>query len=230
MLPFSRSASCSPEPLRLSDEVKKEYLPDNNVQHCSDEEEFDHYGTSDGLFWAPFPEAVANLYEQLGKNSGVAEFDWKEDLERRRLYQDYEAYRKTLSSTPAEVKVEAPEVTDFDFDLEDETKPKLSRSFGKSATPKGGGKKKTTSLAGILSNMERHRIMDQMDTVQPRVPGNTATRPKFQMIRTRGQGEAVRPKYQRDRTGSTEHGDNVPDFHNMATIRARAPNDTNSPL
>jgi len=51
-----------------------------------------------------------------------------------------------------------PEATDFDF--EEEAAPQISR-LGKSPALKGGGKKKTTSLAGILSNMERHRIMDQ---------------------------------------------------------------------
>lgn len=50
MLPFSRSASSSPQPLHLSDEVKEEYLPDGFIQQCSDEEEFDHYGISVRLY------------------------------------------------------------------------------------------------------------------------------------------------------------------------------------
>jgi hypothetical protein len=50
-----------------------------------------------------------------------------------------------------------------DFDFEEETPPsmlKLSKSLGAS---KPTGTKKRTTLAGILSNMERHRNIEKMD-------------------------------------------------------------------
>lgn len=46
-----------------------------------------------------------------------------------------------------------------EYDYEDEGTPTLRPT---KATPKGSAKKKTTSFASIISNMERHRIIEQM--------------------------------------------------------------------
>ena len=68
-----------------------------------------------------------------------------------------------------------PEADDFDF--EEESTPQLRRP-GKSPALKGGAKKRTTSLAGILSNMQRHRIMDQKESEDRPTPvATTATAP-----------------------------------------------------
>jgi len=69
-----------------------------------------------------------------------------------------------------------PEATDFDF--EEESTPLMRRVPGKTVPLKRSIKKKTSSLTGILANMERHRIMDKMaseDSPTPTTTSNTTT-------------------------------------------------------
>lgn len=40
----------------------------------------------------------------MGKNDGILELKWKEDLERRKQYQEYRAYKKENPSPPPVVK------------------------------------------------------------------------------------------------------------------------------
>jgi len=128
------------------------------LAECSDEEEFGKLGVKCGNTWSPFPSEISTLYEQVAKKS--LEFTWKWTGERSNPDDEV-----TTVCTPQQNIITAtteaePEATDFDFEEEVKPTPHLSR-FGKSTALKGGGKKKTSSLAGILSNMKRHRILDQ---------------------------------------------------------------------
>lgn len=64
------------------------------------------------------------------------------------------------------------ESDDFAFDMDEESPTSLT-------TPKSGSMfkskmtaKRKTTLAGILSNMERHRIIERQDNSSPKAPTN----------------------------------------------------------
>lgn len=51
----------------------------------------------------------------------------------------------------------------YDFDFDDEISPVVpAKLSSKMSTPKGTNKKRTT-MAGIVANMEKHKLMDKMD-------------------------------------------------------------------
>jgi len=151
---------------------------DSILADWSDEEEYLKIGeVYEGHAWAPKPAKVIELYERLS-SSKVIELEWKVG-ERRKAEDDLSNQVQQVEQVPM-TKGSEPEATDFDF--EEENVPQLRRlGIGKSQSLKGGAKKKTTSLAGILSNMERHRIMDQKATAtgdaMPRAVKTSATTP-----------------------------------------------------
>jgi hypothetical protein len=110
--------------------------------------------------WAPEPEEVLHLFEELKKNK-YFNFNW-ECPGRRNPYEEEQPVPEPekISNASKETEVEAD-----DFDFEEESTP-LPRRPSKAPLTllKGSAKKRTTSLAGILSNMERHRIMDKMQS------------------------------------------------------------------
>lgn len=144
------------------------------LAECSDEEEYSKLGTQVDHYWSPYPEAVISLYEKISQNT-VLEFNWKCTSGRRNPDDESMTYAVSSQQSLPKSKETEPQATDYDF--EEESTPQLSR-FGKAnPTPKGGGKKKTTSLAGILSNMEKHRILDQKTKVLSRFPGPASQKP-----------------------------------------------------
>ncbi|KAJ9589613.1 hypothetical protein L9F63_017198 [Diploptera punctata] len=123
---------------------------------CSDDE---NYGAQGKDMWEPSVTDILNLYEQVDKE-GVLELEWQCPGRRvpspaqDEFYQEDEA---SLESKPEEK-------SDFDF-MDEMSSPKFTfaqRRTGEGG-PKGSAKKKTTSLDGILSNIRRHRKLEEME-------------------------------------------------------------------
>ncbi|ODN04617.1 PAXIP1-associated glutamate-rich protein 1A [Orchesella cincta] len=131
-------------------------MDDVILAECSDEEEFARSGSSYGNTWSPKVHEVELLYQRI-KNEKVIEFRWKPPPRRN-------PNEKLKSSEECEKPV--VELLDesgaYDFDFDDDAGPLPQKLPSKSNTPKNVTKKRTTTLAGIVANMEKHRIMDKM--------------------------------------------------------------------
>ncbi|CAG7823014.1 unnamed protein product [Allacma fusca] len=117
--------------------------------------------------WAPEPEEVLQLFDELKKIKYFS-FNW-ECPGRRNPYEEEQEVPEPEKITDASKEAEV-EADDFDFEEESTPVPRRPSKVSLSLL-KGSAKKRTTSLAGILSNMERHRIMDKMQS------GDSASNP-----------------------------------------------------
>ncbi|CAL8122915.1 unnamed protein product [Orchesella dallaii] len=131
-------------------------MDDVILAECSDEEEFARSGLSYGNTWSPKVNEVEALYQRI-KNERVIEFYWRPPPRRN-------PNEKQKSSEESEKPV--VELLDdsgaYDFDFDDDAGPLPQKLPSKSNTPKSTTKKRTTTFAGIVANMEKHRIMDKM--------------------------------------------------------------------
>ncbi|KAG8232484.1 hypothetical protein J437_LFUL011253 [Ladona fulva] len=125
---------------------------------CSDDERYE--GKIKGSRgWEPSAEEIIRLYETLDKG-GTFELEWQCPGRRAPspaeadYYPDEEESQESLPQ----------EKSDFDFaeEFSGSTPTPPRRAIG-AGTPKGSAKKKTTSLDGVLSNMRRHRLIQQME-------------------------------------------------------------------
>ncbi|KAI8429390.1 hypothetical protein MSG28_000033 [Choristoneura fumiferana] len=130
---------------------------------CSDEE-LENCGTTIGKTWTLEPNELEELYNNIDKNGSVA-LEWKCPG------------RRAPSPVPVakENKVEVPvspvreEKSDFDF-MDEMSSLRLRVRREGEDTLRGSAKKKTTSFDGILSNLIRHKRIEQMEK-----QGNTPT-------------------------------------------------------
>jgi len=140
------------------------------LAECSDEEEF-KLGNSHKSVWCPKLEEIEGLYKTVKANK-ILELEWR-CTGRRDPNENTHEITAEVENCQIVPTTKDSEADDFDFEVEEEL-PKM-----KSATKPGpmfkakSSTKKTTTLAGILSNMERHRIIDKMEQPQPSsVPNN----------------------------------------------------------
>jgi len=125
------------------------------LAECSDDEEFEKCGISHGNYWGPNPQELEKFYELITSKK-VLELNWKCPGMRDPSDEEKTPQEK---DEPEELPENEKESNDFDF--KEESTPFLRRVPGKPNLLKGSAKKKTTSLAGILSNMQRHRKINE---------------------------------------------------------------------
>lgn len=134
---------------------------------CSDDE-LSKNGVTIGKSWMPDPSELEELYKNIDK-CGILALEWKCPG------------RRAPSSVPVS-KENQPEVlmspvreekSDFDF-MDEMSSLRLRVRRDGEHTLRGSAKKKTTSFDGILSNMIRHKRIEQMEK-QGTTPGTPST-------------------------------------------------------
>ncbi|XP_059487254.1 PAXIP1-associated glutamate-rich protein 1 [Neocloeon triangulifer] len=121
---------------------------------CSDDE---RYAAKDekSSNWIPAASEIQRMFETLEKRQ-VLDISWQCPGKR-----NPKAEEGNLVTNELEEEEEIPNNTDFDFADETAT-PKLRRSLDPNA--RGSARKKTTSLDSVLSNMRRHRQLEESDS------------------------------------------------------------------
>lgn len=123
---------------------------------CSDDE-LTKQGTNIGKSWTLDPDELEELYNNIDKK-GTLNLEWK-------------CSGRRAPSPVLEVKENKPEVpespvrvekSDFDF-MDEVSSLRLRVRREGEDTLRGSAKKKTTSFDGILSNMIRHKRIEQME-------------------------------------------------------------------
>lgn len=139
----------------------------------------------DSLDWFPSPQRVAELYSALATGPGYLELEWKLPPGGRRppsqQQEQQEEVGKDAQAGEDKEEGEDKEATEaaqdnFDFDDSDSfsggpggaggllSTPHQRRLPGAASQLRGSARKKTTSLDGVLSNMRRHKIMEEEGT------------------------------------------------------------------
>jgi len=145
----------SPPVLKVTSNHTSTKMEDVLLAECSDDEELSRCGLSYGHNWSPKIEELEVLYQRI-KNEKVLELQWK--CPGRRNPNE----EQKVSEESQKPVVEAMDASDaYDFEFDDDAGPVPQKLTPKSATPKSTTKKRTT-LAGIVANMERHKIMDKI--------------------------------------------------------------------
>ncbi|XP_063235775.1 PAXIP1-associated glutamate-rich protein 1 [Bacillus rossius redtenbacheri] len=111
---------------------------------------------SDDDSYEPSPEEIIELYDTL-EAEGVLELEWQCPGRRP----PSPAQNEFLQEEEEDLELKPEEKSDFDF--KDEMSAPSFTPRRVEGGPKGSAKKKTTSLDGILSNMRRHRQMEEME-------------------------------------------------------------------
>jgi len=107
--------------------------------------------------YLPSPEVIVKLYETLDKGESL-DLDWRNPGRRP------PTPAKIEQPAEAEQTLQEEENKDFDFDeegLEGLLVTPQRRLPGSEL--KGSARKQTTSLTSVLSNMKRHRQIEEMD-------------------------------------------------------------------
>ncbi|XP_013187949.1 PAXIP1-associated glutamate-rich protein 1 [Amyelois transitella] len=134
---------------------------------CSDDE-LSKTGVFIGKNWMPDPAELEELYNSIGK-SGSLNLEWK--CPGRRAPTPVPVSNANQPEMPASPARE--EKSDFDFMDEVNSLSLRVRRDGED-TLRGSAKKKTTSFDGILSNMIRHKRIEQMEK-QGNTPGTPSS-------------------------------------------------------
>ncbi|KAM3956600.1 PTIP binding protein Pa1 [Aphomia sociella] len=123
---------------------------------CSDDE-LSKCGITIGKSWMPDPAELEELYKNI-ENSGTLSLEWK--CPGRRAPSPVPVSKTNQSEMP--VSPVREEKSDFDFMDEVNSLNLRVRKEGED-TLRGSAKKKTTSFDKILSNMIRHKRIEQME-------------------------------------------------------------------
>lgn len=123
---------------------------------CSDDE-LSKCGVFIGKNWMPDPAELEELYKTIDKN-GTLNLEWK--CPGRRAPSPVPVSKENQPEIP--VSPIREEKSDFDFMEEVSSLHLRVRRDGEDAL-RGSAKKKTTSFDGILSNMIRHKRIEQME-------------------------------------------------------------------
>ncbi|XP_053602013.1 PAXIP1-associated glutamate-rich protein 1 [Plodia interpunctella] len=136
---------------------------------CSDDE-LSKSGVFIGKNWMPDPAELEGLYKSIDK-SGTLNLEWK--CPGRRAPTPVPVSNSNQPEMPASPVRE--EKSDFDFMDEVNSLSLRVRRDGED-TLRGSAKKKTTSFDGILSNMIRHKRIEQMEKqATPGTPSSNAS-------------------------------------------------------
>lgn len=138
---------------------------------CSDDE-ISKSGLFIGKNWMPEPAELEELYKALDK-SGTLPLEWK--CPGRRPPSPVPTSKENQPELPASPIRE--EKSDFDFMDEVNSLRLRVRREGED-TLRGSAKKKTTSFDGILSNMIRHKRIEQMEkqaNTSPSTPSSSGS-------------------------------------------------------
>lgn len=123
---------------------------------CSDDE-LSKSGVYIGKHWMPDPAELEDLYKAIEK-SGTLSLEWK--CPGRRAPSPAPVSKENQPEVPSSPIRE--EKSDFDFMDEVNSLRLRVRREGED-TLRGSAKKKTTSFDGILSNMIRHKRIEQLE-------------------------------------------------------------------
>ncbi|GBP84723.1 PAXIP1-associated glutamate-rich protein 1 [Eumeta japonica] len=139
---------------------------------CSDDE-ISKAGVFDGSYWTPDPLELEELYNSIDKN-GTLPLEWK--CPGRRAPSPVAVNKESQPELP--VSPTREERSDFDFMEEVNSLRLRVRRDGEDAL-RGSAKKKTTSFDGILSNIIRHKKIEQMEKqaniTSPILPSTSAS-------------------------------------------------------
>ncbi|XP_059051393.1 PAXIP1-associated glutamate-rich protein 1 [Achroia grisella] len=123
---------------------------------CSDDE-LSKAGITIGKNWMPDPAELEELYKNIEK-TGTLNLEWK--CPGRRAPSPVAVSKSNQLEMP--VSPVREEKSDFDF-MDEVNSLKLRVRREGEDTLRGSAKKKTTSFDGILSNMIRHKRIEQME-------------------------------------------------------------------
>lgn len=137
---------------------------------CSDDE-LSKSGILVGKHWMPDPNELEDLYKNIDK-SGTVSLNWK--CPGRRAPSPLHVSKENQPEMPASPVRE--EKSNFDF-MDEVSSLRLRVRREGEDTLRGSAKKKTTSFDGILSNMIRHKRIEQMEKQAntPSTPSSSAT-------------------------------------------------------
>lgn len=137
---------------------------------CSDDE-LSKSGVLIGKHWMPDPNELEEFYKGIDK-SGTVSLNWK--CPGRRAPSPVHVSKENRPEVPASPVRE--EKSDFDF-MDEVSSLRLRVRREGEDTLRGSAKKKTTSFDGILSNMIRHKRIEQMEKQAntPSTPSSSAT-------------------------------------------------------
>lgn len=134
---------------------------------CSDDE-LSKTGVMIGKSWMPDPFELEDLYKNIDK-SGTIQLEWK--CPGRRPPSPVPVSKENQPEIPTSPVRE--EKSDFDF-MDEVSSLRLRVRREGEDTLRGSAKKKTTSFDGILSNMIRHKRIEQMEK-QANTPPSTSS-------------------------------------------------------
>lgn len=132
---------------------------------CSDDE-LSKAGVFIGKSWMPDPVELEELYKSIDR-TGTLNLEWK--CPGRRAPSPVPERKENQPEMPMSPIRE--EKSDFDF-MDEVSNLRLRVRRDGEDTLRGSAKKKTTSFDGILSNMIRHKRLEQMDKQTP--PSSTS--------------------------------------------------------
>ncbi|KAG6457745.1 PAXIP1-associated glutamate-rich protein 1 [Manduca sexta] len=138
---------------------------------CSDDE-LSKSGVFIGKNWMPDPAELEELYKSIDK-SGTLSLEWK--CPGRRQPSPVPVSKENQPEIPQSPIRE--EKSDFDF-MDEVSSLRLRVRREGEDTLRGSAKKKTTSFDGILSNMIRHKRIEQMEkqaNTSPAPPSSNAS-------------------------------------------------------
>ncbi|XP_072935392.1 PAXIP1-associated glutamate-rich protein 1 [Epargyreus clarus] len=135
---------------------------------CSDDE-LSKCGVYIGKSWMPDPAELEDLYKTIDK-TGTLSLEWK--CPGRRAPSPVPVSKENQPEVP--VSPIREEKSDFDFMDEVNSLRLRVRREGED-TLRGSAKKKTTSFDGILSNMIRHKRIEQLEKQATTTSPNTSS-------------------------------------------------------
>jgi len=111
---------------------------------------------SESTIYIPTADVISSLYEALDKGETLV-LDWKNPGRRP------QTPVKVEEPTEATLTLQEQENKDFDFEEEGLEGLLTPQRRGPGSELKGSARKQTTSLNSVLSNMKRHRQIEEMD-------------------------------------------------------------------
>ncbi|XP_004928708.1 PAXIP1-associated glutamate-rich protein 1 [Bombyx mandarina] len=135
---------------------------------CSDDE-LAKNGVFIGKSWMPEPAELEELYKNIDKK-GILNLEWK--CPGRRQPSPVPVSKENQPELPQSPIRE--EKSDFDF-MDEVSSLRLRVRREGEDTLRGSAKKKTTSFDGILSNMIRHKRIEQMEKQAKTSPSTTSS-------------------------------------------------------
>lgn len=133
---------------------------------CSDDE-LSKSGVFIGKNWMPDPNELEELYKSFEK-SGTLNLEWK--CPGRRAPSPVPVSKENQADVPTSPIRE--EKSDFDF-MDEVSSLRLRVRREGEDTLRGSAKKKTTSFDGILSNLIRHKRIEQLEKQASTPTANT---------------------------------------------------------